>query len=233
MKKLFSLFVIFIVFTGCSTDVTTNTPGFQAFKDDVLWRAIDVKAYVSGSGHLRIVGMAQNEEVELNLSSTDVGTYYLGSTDIENTAQYTSTFNDLFLTYLTYDVDGPILNINNPIITGGTGYTQGSFITTTSSNGGSGLRVNTTVNDVGAVTAVKISSPGSNYELGDIITIDGGDNNSKFKISSEIKITNNSDGTITGSFKFTAKNALFNPVVNELVSFQYGAFYKIPLIPEP
>lgn len=232
MKKLFSLFVLTLLFFSCATEVTTNTPGFQAFKDDTLWRAIDVKAYLSIDGHLRILAMAENEQVELNISSSDVGSYYLASFDDENSADFSSTYNDLFLRYLTYDINGPILNINNPVLSGGTNYAENSFATTTSLGGGSGMTVETTVNDNGFVTGVLINSPGANYEAGDVITINGGDNNAKFKILSEIKITDNSNGTLSGTFRFTAKNAISNPTVNELVSFQYGAFYQIPILPE-
>lgn len=232
MKKLVSVFVLLIIFSGCANEVTTNTPGFQAFKDDGLWRAIDVQAYVSPDGHLRILAMAENEQVELNMSSTAVGTYYLASVDDENAADFSLSYNGDFLRYLTYDVNGPILNINNPVLVGGTSYSEDFFVSTTSLGGGSGMTVDTTVNDNGFVTGVLINSHGSDYEAGDIITINGGDNNAKFKISSVIEITDNSNGTITGTFRFTAKNAIPNPTVNELVSFQHGAFYQLPLVPE-
>ena len=232
MKKLVSLFVLVIIFSGCSTEVTTNTPGFQAFKDDTLWRAIDVKAYLDIDGHLRILAMAENEQVEINMSSSNVGTYYFASIDDENTADFSMGYNGDFLRYLTYDVNGPILNINNPVLAGGTNYSDDFFVSTTSLGGGSGMTVNTTVSDSGVVTGVLISANGSGYEPGDIITINGGDNNAKFKILSVIEITDSSNGTVSGTFRFTAKNAIPNPAVNELVSFQYGAFYQLPLIPE-
>ena len=232
MKKLVSLFVLVIIFSGCTTEVTTNTPGFQAFKDDTLWRAIDVKAYLSLDGHLRILAMAENEQVEINMSSSNVGTYYFASIDDENTADFSMGYNGDFLRYLTYDVNGPILNINNPVLAGGTNYSNDFFVSTTSLGGGSGMTVNTTVSDSGVVTGVLISATGSGYEPGDIITINGGNNNAKFKILSVIEITDSSNGTISGTFRFTAKNAIPNPAVNELVSFQYGAFYQLPLIPE-
>ena len=236
MKKLVSLFVLAIIFSGCSTEVTTNTPGFQAFKDDTLWRAIDVKAYLDIDGHLRILAMAENEQVEINMSSSNVGTYYFASIDDENTADFSMGYNGDFLRYLTYDVNGPILNINNPVLVGGSNYSQGFSVSTTSLGGGSGMTVNTLVTDfvvvTGVVTGVVINSPGSGYEPGDVITINGGNNNAKFKILSVIEITDSSNGTISGTFRFTAKNAIPNPAVNELVSFQYGAFYQLPLIPE-
>ena len=94
------------------------------------------------------------------------------------------------------------------------------------------MTVDTFVDDNGLVTGVLINSPGNNYEAGDIITINGGNNNAKFKISSVIEITDNSNGTLSGTFRFTAKNAFPTPLVNELVSFQYGAFYQIPIVPD-
>jgi hypothetical protein len=230
MKRLFSLIVILIVFSSCSDEVTTNTPGFQAFKDDVLWRGVDVKAYLYADGHLRIVALAENEQVELNISDTEVGSYYLASIDDENTAEFRTNFNDEILNYLTFDANGPLLYLSNPVLTAGTGYTEGFSVPTTSLNGGSGLRVNTKVNDNGMVTGVTISSPGVGYEPGDIITITGGNDNAKFKISSEITITDFTETGISGTFRFTAKNANFNPFANELVSFQNGAFYNIPVI---
>lgn len=232
MKKIFSLFVLLLIFSGCSTELTTNTPGFQAYKDDTLWRAIDVNAYLSLDGHLRILAMAQNEQVELNISSANPGTYYLASVDDENTADFSVGFNGDFLRYLTYDLNGPILNINNPVLVGGTGYSEDFNVSTTSLGGGSGMTVDTTVSESGFVTGVLINSSGANYEVGDVVTINGGNNNAKFKISSVIEITDNSNGTLTGTFRFTAKNAVPNPAVNELVSFQYGSFYQIPVLPE-
>lgn len=232
MKKLVYLFLILIVFSGCADEVTTNMPGFQAYKDDVLFRGIDVKAYLSSSGHIRIVALAQNETVTLNMPSTDVGYYYPGSTDPENSAEFTANYENNFLTYLTYNADGPILNVNNPMLSGGTAYTQNTFVSTTSLGGGNGLRVNTTVSDSGAVTAVEIADSGSGYEAGDIITVNGGGNNARFKIASEIKITDNSNGTLTGTFRFQAKNVSPTSPFNQLVSFQYGTFYQIPILPE-
>lgn len=232
MKKLFSLLVVFFIFSGCATEVSTNTPGFQAFKDDALWRAIDVKAYLSIDGHVRILALAENEQVEINMSSYDVGTYYFASVDDENTAGFSSTRDNTTLNYLTYDLNGPILSINNPLLIAGSGYSEDVFVPTTSLGGGSGMTVDTYVDDNGILTGVLINSPGVNYEAGDIITINGGNNNAKFKISSVIKITDNSNGTLSGTFRFTAKNAFPNPLVNELVSFQYGAFYQIPVVPE-
>ena len=232
MKKLVALFILVMVFAGCADEVTTNTPGFQAYKDDVLFRGIDVKAYVSPGGHVRLVALAQNETVTLNMSDMNPGYYYPGSIDDENSAEYTANYENDFLTYLTYDAGGPILNVNNPMLSGGTGYTESSFVSTTSLGGGSGMTVNTTVSDSGVVTAVEIANPGGGYEPGDVITVNGGGNNARFKIASVIEITDNSNGTLSGTFRFQAKNVSPTSPFNQLVSFQYGSFYQIPILPE-
>ena len=232
MKKLVALFVLVLAFAGCADEVTTNTPGFQAHKDDALFRGIDVRAYLSSTGQVRLVALSQNETVTLNMSSINPGYYYPGGIDEDNSAEYTSTFEDV-QTYLTYDANGQIPYINNPILTGGTGYTESTFVSTTSLGGGTGMKVNTTVSPSGAVTAVEIADPGYGYDPGDVITVNGGGNNARFKILSAIEITDNSNGMLTGNFRFTAKNVDPSSPFNELVSFQYGTFYQIPIIPEP
>ncbi len=118
------------------------------------------------------------------------------------------------------------------MISGGTGYTQNTFVATTSLGGGSGMTVNTTVSDSGVVTAVEIADPGVGYEPGDVITVNGGGNNARFKIASVIEITASGDGTISGTFRFQAKNVSPTSPFNQLVSFEHGTFYKIPILPE-
>ena len=49
----------------------------------------------------------------------------------------------------------------------------------------------------------------------------------------EVVITENTGDTVTGTFKFNAINANNNPLGPEMVNFQYGTFYKIPVIPAP
>lgn len=229
MKKLFSLIVILIAFTGCSDEVSVPAPGFQAFKDDALWRGEDFKAYIYPDGHMRIVGYSGFEQVELNLADSDIGSYYMASTDDANFAGYTTPFDNQVLHYLTYDANGPIPSINNPMLTAGSNYHIGFSIATSSTGGGTGMRVNTNVDDDGAVKGVTISSPGFGYEPGDIITVTGGDNNARFKILSEVQITGYSETGVSGTFRFTAKRAEDNPFTNQLVSFQYGAFYNVPV----
>jgi hypothetical protein len=157
MKKLFSLIVILVTLSSCQEEVKfNNDPGFQAFRDNVIFKGIDVRAYKTASGALRIVALAEGEEVVLKTTSTNIGMYPLG-TSVSKSATYTNSFdgNEVF-------------------------YTTGIDI-------GNGL----------------------------------------------IEITENANNTVSGNFKFNAENISDNPLGNELVNFQYGAFYQLPLIPEP
>jgi len=49
----------------------------------------------------------------------------------------------------------------------------------------------------------------------------------------EIKVTefDADTNTITGTFRFNAVNINDNPIGGEFVNFQYGNFYKVPLLP--
>jgi hypothetical protein len=44
MKKFVSLLIILAVFTSCEEDISSNTPSFQARKDNFMWRAQDYTA---------------------------------------------------------------------------------------------------------------------------------------------------------------------------------------------
>lgn len=249
MKKLFSLIAI-IALTSCSDDVKFNNPGFQGFRDDILFRGIDVKAYQSASGAITIEALGQDEQVNLNIASSAIGTYYLGTTNTSNRASYTSSFGDNDLSYATDPISGSVARVENTMVSGGTGYTSdctqqpsgqytcGSSHATTTTGSGIGLTVSLITNN-GVVTSVRLASPGNNYMAGDLITVTGGDNNAQFRVlnvegsNGDIEITENIDGTISGTFKFNAVKNNDNPFGNNIVNFQNGAFYKIPLIPVP
>lgn len=49
----------------------------------------------------------------------------------------------------------------------------------------------------------------------------------------EVKVTqfDAETNTITGTFRFNAVNVNENPIGGEFVNFQYGNFYKVPLLP--
>lgn len=235
MKKLLSLIIIAIAFSSCQEDVKFNTPGFQGLKDDVLWRANDVRAYVSSTGKLRIEALTQYDEVVLNTGNTIVGTYNLGSIVQNNNATYTSNVNETPLIYTTVNSAGPVMDINLPLISGGTGYQSASSVVTTTTGSGTGLKVNTVVNSGGRVTNLTIASRGDNYLPNDLITVTGGNLNCKFRVSTngEIKITeyDNVNMTVSGTFKFNASNVENNPAGGPILNYQYGAFYKVQIFP--
>ena len=236
MKRFIPFFIISIAFSSCQEDVKFNNPGFQAQKDDVFWRAIDARAYVSETGKLTIEALTQNETLTLKTSSKNVGTYTLGTTNLNNEATYTSNFDEILLEYATIVVPGPVSNVT--IINGGTGYANTSSVNTTGGTG-SGLTVNILVNASGQVTSAVPSSRGNGYLAGDLITLAGGNVNSKIRVANvqnsngEIIITNYDaiNFTLTGKFKFNAANANNSLFGGPLLNFQYGEFYKIPIYP--
>ena len=236
MKRFLPLFIIAIAFSSCQEDVKFNNPGFQAQKDDVFWRANDARAYVTETGKLRIEAYTQYEIVTLNTASANAGTYVLGTTNVNNSATYTSNFNDVALAYATIAVPGPVGLV--ALTAGGTGYSSGTSVATTG-GAGSGLTVNTTANASGVITAVAISSRGNAYLAGDIITISGGNVNAKFRVTNvqnsngEIKITeyDQVNFTVSGKFKFNAANSNDSPFGGPILNFQYGEFYKVPIYP--
>ncbi len=239
MKKLFSLIVVLAVVSSCTTDVRFNNPGFQAYRDNTLFRAVSVTATKSiSTGVVTIQALAENETLTLTTTGTAVGTYNLGTLVTNNKATYNSTFDGSNFNYATNAVHGPVSTITSLSSTG-TGYTANISAATTSTGIGTGLTVKTTVNTSGQVTSAKVASPGNNYYPGDMIRITGGGNNAIFYVvnvagsNGVIDITNNADGTISGDFNFNAVNADGNPNAEAMVNFQNGSFYKIPVTSAP
>ena len=236
MKRFLSLFIVAVAFSSCQEDVKFNNPGLQGLKDDVFWRSIDTRAYLDAAGRLRIEALTQYETLTLNTSSPNVGTYILGTTNLNNTATYSSNFDGVELEYATIAVPGPTGNIT--LVAGGTGYSSGTSVATTGGTG-SGLTVNTVANASGVITSVTVSSRGSGYLAGDLVTVAGGNVNAKIRVSNvqnsngEIKITeyDNLNMTVSGTFKFNAANSNGSPFGGPILNFQHGEFYKIPIYP--
>lgn len=236
MKRFLSLIIIAIAITSCQEDVKFNNPGFQGLKDDVLWVSNDTRAYISETGKLSIEALTQYENVTLSTSSANVGTYVLGTTNINNSATYSSNFNEVELEYATIAVPGPVSEI--ALVNTGTAYSSGTSVGTTGGTG-TGLTVNVVANPAGVVTSLTLSSRGNGYTAGDIITVSGGNVNCKFRVvnvqnsNGQIQITeyDNVNMTVSGKFKFNAANANNNPFAGPILNFQYGEFYKIPIYP--
>jgi len=75
MKKLISLLAVAILLTSCEQDIQTNTPAFQAKKNDVFWRSNNAKVSIDVDGRMIITAYNQNETVTLKTASTVPGVY--------------------------------------------------------------------------------------------------------------------------------------------------------------
>jgi hypothetical protein len=235
MKKFLSLIVLTLLISSCQEDLKSNTPGFQALKDDVFWRATDARAYLSSTGKLTIKGLTEYEELDLSTSSTAEGVYLLGTTNNNNKAVYTSSIGGTDLQYETLATPGPAFGVY--LLSGGAGYSDASSVPTTGGSG-SGLTVSikTDPNNPGIVTRVSIASGGNGYVSGDLIYVNGGNGACRFRVSNggliEITEYDEINQTISGTFKLNASNVNNNPAGGPILNFQYGAFYQVQIYPE-
>ena len=100
MKKFLSLFIVAIAFSSCQDDVKFNNPGLQGLKDDVFWRANDVRAYVNETGALTINAYTEFEILTMQTTSANPNTYPLGTSDSKKvTFEYSLSGNTI--TYVT------------------------------------------------------------------------------------------------------------------------------------
>jgi len=233
MKKFLSLIVIALIFSSCQEDVKFNTPGFQGLKDDVFWRANDARAYIAENGTLTIKGYTEYEELDLMTNYPDEGKYILGTPNVYNKAIYSYNVDSIDLLYETLPVPGPVFGVI--VINSGSGYSDGSSITTTGGSG-SGLTVSIKTNDLGQVTKVLVNSGGNGYVSGDTITVNGGSSNCRIRVVNggiiEITDYDEINQTVSGTFKFNATNVNNNPLGGEILNYQNGTFYKVPIYPE-
>lgn len=233
MKKIASIIVLALVFCGCQDDVKFNENYFQAQKDGALWRSTTTSASVSATAGFTITGSVDQETLTLKTTSPSVGTYILGTSNQNNLAWYISNDGRHYKTAIVPSEVNKITLSN-----AGSGYLSTLSATTTATTGtGNGLKVDITVNASGSVTSASVSVAGNGYKAGDIIAINNGGvaGNATIVIQNvvssngEIKITNYSNGTITGEFKFNAINTASTLLLPDVVNYQYGKFYQIPV----
>lgn len=227
MKHIFTFLIVCVLLASCQDDVAFNNPGFQATVNNDLWKATSSKVTRGTSESLLIKGTSTSHVLELSLQNKSVGKYVFGTTNQLNLVKYYAIKNPKAF-YSTGITSAPVSSI--ALAAGGSGYVTSSLVTTTGGSG-AGLKVNTTANANGVVTAVQINVAGEGYKPGDVITINGGANNAKFKVETvsksggEVIITENTGKTISGTFKFTA----FEEGTNNMVSCREGVFYKLPI----
>lgn len=233
MKKIFSIAILSLSFFACQNDVSFNEQFFQGQKDGAMWRSGSTSATVNSVGNFTLTGVLDQEKLVLTTANSTVGTYVLGTSNAKNKAVFFAAGGSLFDT-------SAIPGAPNKIILSavGSGYTNANSASTTAVTGsGSGLKVDTTVDGSGGIATVRISVPGMGYVAGDVVSINKGmlSGNAKFIIQNvassngEIIITEYSKGMISGDFKLNAVNPLSPLLAPDLVNFQYGKFYKIPV----
>ena len=228
MKNIFFLLVGVLSLSGCVNDVQTNTPALQAKLNNETWRAKQAYVEVGTNGSLTITAFTLTETIVIKTSSTNPGTYVLGSTNQNNFISYTHEAAGVTSDYDTSIYAGPVYKISN-IVAAGTGYTDSSNLQTIGGSG-SGLKLNVVTNSTGGVASVKIVARGDGYKAGDIVNIIGGtSNNASVKIlnvqqsNGEIVIEEVENGAFTGTFKFNALDS----GTGEVTTFSNGIFYKL------
>lgn len=233
MKKILFLLAASVLFASCQQDIQTNTPALQAQKDYKLWRSKDTRVSLSPSGELEITSFSGYETVIMKTALNAVGTYVLGTTNINNYVSYTldktQTDNNTDRVYSTSVVNGPVYSVSG-LLSNGLNYLNESIVQTTTSGSGNGLRLKVLTNVNGSVSSVQIASRGINYKSGDIVYLVGGDNNAAVQVvnvqqsNGVIVIEKIENGKYTGKFNFNAVDA-----TGEVVTFSEGVFYKVPL----
>jgi hypothetical protein len=183
MKKIIGLLSLSLLLASCSEEIKTNTPGFQAKKDNAFWRASDASAHVNADGSLTITAYNSSsnyEELVLNTASSDPGHYLLGTTNSNNYAYYYNEFGGMTNEFTTDLVEGPANELSN-IISAGTNYENNG---TASVTGGSGNGAIVAISVVsGSVEFVTLMNRGTGYEEGDILTVHGGNDDATFMVN--------------------------------------------------
>ena len=228
MKKIVALLSVVLMMSSCTEEIKTNTPAFQAQFGEEVWRAKTVRVTPNENGGITITALTNYEQITLNTSSANAGTYYFGSTNADDFATYSFETDSDFGDYDTSIYEGPVYKIAG-VVNPGSNYIQSNNALTTGGSG-SGLKVATVTGTAGTITDVNIVSRGDGYKAGDVVTIVGGDNNATIRVlnvqqsNGEIIIEKIENGTYTGTFKFSAVDEL-----GEVVTFSQGVFYKAPL----
>ena len=118
---------------------------------------------INRSGGSYIVSLTNNgNSYEANDTITVLGANLTGA----------SPANNATITVNTALSRKRVATLNNATLVGGTDYTTASGVATTSDGTGTGLTVNITASG-GVVTAVTVNATGQNYQVGDLIYVNG------------------------------------------------------------
>jgi hypothetical protein len=228
MKKIFSIVALTLLLVSCENDIKTNSPAFQGEKDNVFWRAADSKVKINADGTVSINAYTDKELVTLTVPNA-VGSYNLGTLDQDSNASYSYNNERTFSYYETSLIEGPVFKLAG-IVSAGTGYASldGNNVNT-SGGSGNGLTLSIEANTAGGITKATIASRGTGYEAGDVVTVNGGNNNATVRIlnimksNGVVEIKKIEGNAYTGNFSFNAVDEQGN-----VVNFNGGNFYKVP-----
>ncbi|KIX20790.1 hypothetical protein SY27_12975 [Flavobacterium sp. 316] len=227
MKKIVTILMSVVLLTSCVNETQDNTPAFQAKLNDTHWKARETSVSMDGNGGLIIKAYRGAEELILKTSSTGIGTYILGTTNSANSASYSIGTANNVEEYETSVVSGPVFSTKK--MNSGTGYVLDDSAQTTGGTG-VGLVFKIKVNSNGSISSDSIKARGADYRSGDLVTVQGGNNNATFRVlnvqqsNGEVVIEKVENGTFTGKFKLNAVNS-----DGDVVTFSQGVFFKIPL----
>lgn len=232
MKKIVIVLLGMFLLTSCVNETEDNTPTLQAKFNSVSWKAKETSVSLDANGGLVIKAYRGSEVLTLKTSALSVGSYTFGTQNLLNSASYAVGTGLNVAEYKTSIVLGPAFGYET--ISAGTGYVLNNSAMTTSISPlstGAGLVFKIEeVNGLGAISKLSIKARGANYKAGDIVTVQGGANNAKYKVlnvqqsNGKVVIEKIENGTITGNFQLNAVNA-----DGEVVTFSEGTFYQVPM----
>jgi hypothetical protein len=224
MKKYILLLLMALLYSCEKNIENNNSSTLQAKINNSFWKSISTNTSTTTTNSLIIQGTDNVDQLTINLNSNNLGIYPLGTKDQTNSLSYKKATNNNYETLL---FPSPVKTC--VIYEKGTGY-EPNFEASTTGGSGTGLTVETAVNPEGGIDYIGIKNQGTDYIAGDIVTISGGNSDATIEIidvvksNGEVIITENSNGLISGKFKFIAVNNL-----GETISGKEGFFYKIPL----
>ena len=227
MKKIGIVLGCLFVLTSCVNETQVNNPAFQAKFNDTEWKAKNFSVSIGINGGLVFTALRGNEQLVIETSSKNPGTYILGTSNQNNYASYTVINGPSLDEYATSIYPGPVFRTRK--LTPGNNYVNSNSALATGGSG-SGLVLKITVDNIGGVATDSIKARGTDYKAGDIITLEGGNNNATFSVmnvqqsNGEVVIESIDNNTFTGTFKINMVDGL-----GRVVTFSQGIFYKIPL----
>jgi hypothetical protein len=146
-------------------------PGFK----DLEGRNLYIESTINAEARRTGLFCAVNEDFVIDDQGTAVdlvGHQHVASQTYELLSHYVPSINSRQIDYDFITGSGAVQSVGT--LVGGSGYSTGANIATTSPSGGTGFRINILTLSGDAIATYSIANPGTGYEVGDVITIAGG-----------------------------------------------------------